>query len=231
MTIVIVGGGKVGYYLAKTLAPERHRIVLLEADHDHCDKIASELDQLGVGLICGDGTELNTLRDAGIDHADILIAVTGYDQNNLVACQLARQYFGVPRTIARVNNPKNIQVFKRLGVDSVVSSTAYIADMISQEVDWTGVNQTLAKKVGDVRIRDLLVGKTSIANGKNLADLTLPGGTILITVVRNQEAFIPNGQTRIQEGDRVIALSREADVRRLGAYFTSAVGEPEYDKP
>ncbi len=231
MTIVIVGGGKVGYYLAKTLAPERHHIVLLEADHDHCDKIASELDQLGVGLICGDGTELNTLRDAGIDHADILIAVTGYDQNNLVACQLARQYFGVPRTIARVNNPKNIQVFKRLGVDSVVSSTAYIADMISQEVDWTGVNQTLAKKVGDVRIRDLLVGKTSIANGKNLADLTLPGGTILITVVRNQEAFIPNGQTRIQEGDRVIALSREADARRLSAYFTSAVGEPEYDKP
>lgn len=219
MTIVIVGGGKVGYYLAKALAPEKHHIVLLEADRDHCDKIASELDQLGIGLICGDGTELNILRDAGIQRADILIAVTGYDQNNLVACQLARQYFGVPRTIARVNNPKNIQVFKRLGVDSVVSSTAHIADMISQEIDWTGVNQMLARKVGDVRIRDLLVSKQSAANGKRLSDLTLPGGTILITVVRNEDVFIPNGQTQIQEGDRVIALSHEEDARQLSAFF------------
>lgn len=229
MNIVIVGGGKVGYYLAKTLAPEKHHVMLLEADSDHCDKIGDELDRLGVGLICGDGTELNILRDAGIEHADILIAVTGYDQNNLVACQLARQYFGVPRTIARVNNPKNIQVFKRLGVDSVVSSTAYIAEMISQEVDWTGVNQMLEKKVGDVRIRDLQVGKASVANGKSLTELTLPGGTILITVVRDQEALIPNGQTRIREGDRVIALSREADARRLGAYFSGETGGLEHE--
>ena len=224
MTILIVGGGKVGYYLAKALATDKHRIVLLEADSDHCGKINDELDRLGVVLICGDGTEMNILRDAGIEYAGILIAVTGYDQNNLVACQLARQYFGVPRTIARVNNPKNIEVFKRLGVDSVVSSTAYIADMISQEVDWTGVNQTLAKKVGDVRIRDLLVGKASVANGKSLTELTMPGGTILITVVRDREAFIPNGQTRIQEGDRVIALSHEADARQLDAYFSGETG-------
>jgi trk system potassium uptake protein len=220
VTIVIVGGGKVGYYLVKALAPEKHRLVLLEADSDHCNKIADELDRLGVELICGDGTQLNILRDADIGHADILIAVTGYDQDNLVACQLAKQYFGVPRTIARVNNPKNIEVFKRLGVDSVVSSTAHIADMISQEVDWTGVNQMLEKKVGDVRIRDLLVDKSSVANGKTLTELTLPGGTILITVIRDQAAFIPNGQTRIQEGDRVIALSREEEAQRLGAFFS-----------
>lgn len=224
MNIVIVGGGKVGYYLAKTLAPENHHLVLLESDGGHCEKIANELDQLGVSLICGDGTELNMLRDAGIDKADILIAVTGYDQNNLVACQLARQYFGVPRTIARVNNPKNIQVFKRLGVDSVVSSTAHIAEIISQEVDWTGVNQMLAKEVGDVRIRDLLVGKASVAIGKCLSDLMLPGGTILMTVVHNQTALIPNGQTRIHEGDRVIALSREEDTQSLANYFAGSLG-------
>ena len=229
MTIVIVGGGKVGYYLAKTLAPEKHHLVLLEADSDHCNKIADELGQLGVELICGDGTEFHILQDAGIENADILIAVTGYDQNNFVACQMARQYFGVPRTIARVNNPKNIQVFKRLGVDSVVSSTAHIAEMISQEVDWTGVNQMLAKKVGDVRIRDLLVSKNSIANGKSLTELTLPGGTILITIIRNQEAMIPNGQTRIQEGDRVITLSREQDTQRLGVFFSGDMGGIEHD--
>ncbi len=230
MTIVIVGGGKVGYYLAKTLAPERHRLVLLESDHEHCDRIASELDQLGIDLICGDGTELNALRDAGIEQADLLIAVTGYDQNNLVACQLAHQYFHVPRTIARVNNPKNIQVFKRLGVDAVVSSTAYIADMISHEVDWTGVNQMLARKVGNVRIRDMLVDKASAANGKSLSDMTLPGGTILITVVRNQEALIPNGQTRIEAGDRVIALSREEDTNLLNGFFSGMEGRNRHEE-
>lgn len=227
MTIVIVGGGKVGYYLAKALAPEKHHLVLLEADSEHCARIAGELSGLGVDLICGDGTDLNILRDAGIEHADILIAVTGYDQNNLVACQLARQYFGVPRTIARVNNPKNIQVFRRLGVDSVVSSTAHIAEMIGQEVDWTGINQMLAKKVGNVRIKDMPVGKASEAAGKSLSELTLPGGTILISVVRGQEALIPNGQTRIQAGDRVIALSQEENMQRLYAYFSAGQGGDE----
>ena len=135
MFIIIVGGGKVGYYLAKTLAPEKHRIVLIDEDEAQCLKIAAELSDLGISLVHGDGTDIHYLQDAQIPEADILIAVTGHDQNNLVACQLAKQYFGVPRTIARVNNPKNIQVFKQLGVDSVVSSTAHIAGIISHEVD------------------------------------------------------------------------------------------------
>jgi trk system potassium uptake protein len=224
MTIVIIGGGKVGYYLAKTLVPEKHRLVLLEADREQCMKIAGELDRLGISLVCGDGTEVQALRDAGIEHADILIAVTGYDQNNLVACQLARSYFGVPRTIARVNNPKNIQVFKRLGVDSVVSSTAYIADMLSQEVDWAGINQMLSKKVGGMRIKDIPVGEASAAAGEIVSRLDLPRGTILMSVIRNEEVLIPNGQTRIQAGDSVIALSGEENMKRLTEYFTAEQG-------
>jgi trk system potassium uptake protein len=228
MTIIIVGGGKVGYYLSKTLAPEKHHIVLLEADREHCMKIAGELTSLGVELICGDGTEVQTLRDAGIEHADILIAVTGYDQNNLVACQLARNYFGVPRTIARVNNPKNIQVFKRLGVDSVVSSTAHIAEMLGQEVDWAGINQMLSKKVGDMRIKDLTVGPGSAAAGEIVSKLDLPRGTILMSVIHNEEVIIPNGQTRIQAGDSVIALSSEENMKLLSVYFAAEQGGIAY---
>ncbi len=224
MTIVIVGGGKVGYYLAKTLAPEKHRLVLLETDQAQCMKIAGELDHLGISLVCGDGTEVQALRDAGIERADILIAVTGYDQNNLVACQLARSYFGVPRTIARVNNPKNIQVFKHLGVDSVVSSTAYIADMLSQEVDWAGINQMLSKKVGGVRIRDVSVGEASVAVGKTVADLDLPRGTVLMSVIHDERVVVPNGQTRIEAGDSVIALSGEENIKRLTEYFDAEQG-------
>ena len=224
MMIVIVGGGKVGYYLAKTLAPEKHRLVLLEAEQAQCIKIAGELESLGIDLVCGDGTEINTLRDAGIERADMLIAVTGYDQNNLVACQLAREYFGITRTIARVNNPKNIEVFKRLGVESVVSSTAHIAEMIGQEVDWAGINQMLSQKVGDVRMKDIPVGEASPAAGGIVSGLSLPSGTILMTVIHGKEAFIPNGQTRIEAGDHVIALSREENMRALTAYFAAEHG-------
>ncbi len=222
MFIIIVGGGKVGYYLAKTLAPEKHRLVLMESDAAHCAKIAGELSDLNIGLVLGDGTDVHSMEDAGIVKADMLIAVTGHDQNNLVACQLAKQYFGVPRTIARVNNPKNIQVFKRLGVDSVVSSTAHIASIIGHEVDWAGINQMLSQKVGDVRIKDLPVSESSPAAGHIVSNLKLPKGTILISVIREKEAFIPDGQTRIFAGDSVIALSREENMKGLTDYFCAS---------
>lgn len=220
MYIVIVGGGKVGYYLAKTLAPGKHRIVLMEENDAQCNKISGELNDLGISLVHGDGTDINYLQDAGIEHADILIAVTGHDQNNLVACQLAKNYFSVPRTIARVNNPKNIQVFKQLGVDSVVSSTAHIASIIEHEVDWASINQMLKQKVGDVRVKDMPVSQTSLAAGKMVADLDLPKGTILISVIRDKDALIPNGQTQILAGDSVIALAQEDNMKTLSEYFS-----------
>lgn len=218
--IIIVGGGKVGYYLAKTLAPEKHQLMLIEEDFGLCNKIAGELSDLGVGLIHGDGTDINFLKDAEIEHADILIAVTGHDQNNLVACQLAKNYFNVPRTIARVNNPKNIKVFKHLGVDSTVSSTAHIADIIEHEVDWVSINRMFSEKVGDVRIKDIAVAPDSLAAGKRIADLDLPKGTILISVIREKNAFIPDGQTQILAGDNVIALTNEDNMKNLSAYFS-----------
>lgn len=220
MFIIIVGGGKVGYYLAKTLAPEKHRIVLMDEDEAQCNKIAGELSDLGISLVQGDGTDINYLQDAQIAEADILIAVTGHDQNNLVACQLAKQYFKVPRTIARVNNPKNIQVFKQLGVDTVVSSTAHIASIIGHEVDWAGINQMLKQKVGDVRVKDMPVSQTSLAAGKTVANLDLPKGTILISVIRDKDAFIPDGQTQILAGDSVIALSHDDNMKILSEYFS-----------
>ncbi len=219
MYIIIVGGGKVGYYLAKTLAPEKHRIMLIEEDSQLCEKIACELIDLGVGLIHGDGTDIKYLKDAEIEKADLLIAVTGHDQNNLVACQLAKNYFGVARTIARVNNPKNINVFKRLGVDSTVSSTAHIADIIEQEVDWAGINRMLAERVGDVRIREFAVAETSLSVGKKVEALSMPKGTILISVVRDKEAIIPNGQTQIMSGDIVVALTNEGNMPMVASYF------------
>ena len=108
MKIIIIGGGNVGYYLTKTLAAEKHRIMIVENDRARCEAIAEEMNARHAEVMQGDGTNVESLREAGIFTADVLIAVTGHDQNNLVACQLAKSYFGVRQTIARVKNPKNI---------------------------------------------------------------------------------------------------------------------------
>jgi trk system potassium uptake protein TrkA len=216
MVIIIVGGGKVGYYLAKTLAPQKHRLVLIEEDAAMCQKIGGELSDLGVTVIHGDGTSVSDLRDAEVEEADVLIAVTGHDQNNLSACQLGKTYFGIPRTIARVNNPKNINVFHSLGVDSVVSSTAYIADIIEHEVDWAKINRILSQKVGNLRIQEYPVTAHSPTAGKRVAELRLPGGVILVSLIRDKEAIVPNGQTQILPGDTIVAMGSADSMGLLG---------------
>ncbi len=221
MFIIIVGCGKLGYYLAKTLAPQRHHLVLIEEDPDMCQKIAGELSGLGITLIHGDGTSVNNLREAEIEDADILIAVTGHDQNNLVACQLAKNYYSVPRTIARVNNPKNINVFRSLGVDSVVSSTAYIADIIEHEVDWEGINSMLSQKVAGLRIHEFQVSEQSKAAGKQVMELKLPAGVILVSLIRGKEVSVPNGQTQVLADDTVIAIGSRENLALLRDYFSA----------
>lgn len=219
MKIVIVGGGKVGYYLAKTLSSEKHKITLIEEEMDMCRKVVDELSEMNVEVIHGDGTDIDYLKDADISRTDVFIAVTGYDENNLVACQLAKQYFSVPRTIARVNNPKNINVFKKLGVDSVVSSTALIADIIELEVDYACINNLLSLNVGNIRIREMDVHAHSSVVDKRIADLSLPEGSIIISIIRDQGVIVPDGQTRLNASDHVVLLANADKFERLAEVF------------
>lgn len=225
MRIMIVGGGNVGYYLTKALLEERHRIMIVEENHSRCEQIAADFDSDRVEVTHGDGTSVECLRDAGIFNMGVLIAVTGHDQNNLVACQLAKDYFGVKRTIARVKNPKNIRVFEKLGVDAVISSTARIAAAIDQELDWTDVNDLLREKSFDVRIRKIAVEPDSVLQGKRLAELGLPKGLILISVLHKDRAIIPNGETLLEAGDTVIAMGGEADIANTFGRYSSVSGE------
>lgn len=126
MNIIIIGGGKVGYYLLKSIQ-NNHDAILIEKNRTLCEKIAEEFSNT---VLWGDGTSLEVLKDAGIDDCDILAAVTGKDEENLIICQMAKLNFGMKKTIARVNNPKNIQVFKKLGVDQIVCSTEVISNFI-----------------------------------------------------------------------------------------------------
>ena len=212
MRIIIVGGGNVGFYLVKTLMAEKHHIMLIDSNRARCERVASAFGGSYVEVTHGDGTNADCLRDAGIYHAEALIAVTGQDQNNLVSCQLAKEYFGVKRTIARVKNPKNIRVFEQLGVDSVISSTARIAGSIDSELDWVDINELLTRKATHVRVREALVASDSEYNGKSLNQIGLPKGMVVVCIVRDGEAIIPDGDTILSVDDNVVILGNECDL-------------------
>ena len=212
MRIMLIGGGNVGYYLTKSLSVEKHHIMIVEEDRSRCEQITSDLGSKHIEITCGDGTDVECLREAGIFNTDVLVAVTGHDQNNLVACQLAKDYFGVKKTISRVKNPKNIRAFEQLGVDSVISSTERIAGIINQELDWADVNKLLKDRTCNVRLREITVGHGSAFEHKCLKDLGLPKGIILIAVLRGNQAIIPSGETCLETGDMIVIWGGEADI-------------------
>ncbi|MCX7746950.1 MAG: NAD-binding protein [Clostridia bacterium] len=216
MYIVIVGGGKIGYYLVKTLLPYKHKITIIEPQEELCRKLANELNIL---VINGDGTNIDCLSEVEVEKADAFIAVTGKDEENLIACQLAKRNFGVKRTIARVNNPKNIKVFERLGVDTPVSSTSIIADLIEKEVDYSGMKTLMKMKNGKIVMSEVKVSNSSLACNKSLKDINLPKDCILISVIRDEEVIIPNGYTVLHSGDLIISVSSEEDQQELKNYF------------
>ena len=216
MKIVIVGGGKVGFYLAKTLISYKHSIIVVEPQKELCEKIAN---QLNIAVLNGDGTDLDILKEAGTAAADIFIAVTGKDEENLIACQLAKKNFNVRRTIARVNNPKNIGVFEKLGVDLTVSSTSIITDLIEQEVDYSGMKTLMKLKGGRICLSEIVITKNSPVCNKRLREINIPKDCILVSVIRDEEVIIPNGYTEIKEGDYIIAVSSQEDQQDLRDYF------------
>lgn len=216
MYIIIVGGGKVGYYLAKTLRSFKHEVIVIEPQMELCEKIAN---QLNIQVCNGDGTTIDKLEEAEASRADILVATTGRDEDNLIACQLAKNNFKIKRTIARVNNPKNIEVLKKLGVDLAVSSTSIIAEYIEREIDYAGIKTLTILRNGQITLSDIEVMENCTVCKKSLKEISLPGDSILISVIRGDEVFIPNGYTVLQKGDHVIAVSSIENQEKLKKFF------------
>lgn len=216
MKVVIVGGGKIGYYLTKTLMPYHHNITIIEKDRNTCTKMANELN---IPVIHGDGTNIENLKEAGVSEADIFITVTGKDEDNLISCQLAKKNFGVKRTISNVNNPKNISIFKTLGVDYATSSTLMLAEVIEQEVDYAGIKTLMKLKSGKVVMNEIMIDRETPICNKPLKDLKMPKDCVLISVIRGDEVIIPNGYTAIHKGDCIIAIASEIDHEALMKFF------------
>ncbi len=202
MFVLVVGGGKVGYYLTKELIESGHEVVLMEKNRARAAQI---VDELGSIVVAQDGCEGKYLGQAGSNRADIVAAVTGDDEDNLVICQMAKHHFDVPRTIARVNNPKNEDLFRHLGVDEIISPTRMALSSIEQDIP---VHELLhlATLENDLEIIEAQLQSDSPAIGKSPGELTIPDGCSLFAVIRDGVATALRADTVLRQGDKVIAI-------------------------
>lgn len=215
MYVIVVGGGKVGYYLAWTLVEMDYEVLVIERDGETVERIS---ESLGAIVMEGDGAEASVLSRAGASRADVVVASTGDDEDNLIVCQVAKRKFHVDRVIARVNNPKNELLFKKLGIDTTVSQTNVLMHLIEQRIGVDGLTHLLTLRHDAIEIVEARVTESSPVVGKTLAEITLPAECVFSAITRGEHVVVPTGQTRIEAGDEVIAVTRtesEPQLRRL----------------
>lgn len=229
MYIIVVGGGKVGYYLAKELVEEGHEVLVIEKDAAKVDRIAEELGDIALR---GDGCEAATMEMAGFGRADMVIAVTGDDEDNLVSCQVAKAKFNVPRTVARLNNPKNEEIFTKLGIDTTVSATSAILAQIEHELPTHPLIPLLTLKGGGLEIVEVKVPEESAVVGKRVNDIALPQQSVIALIIdEDGSPRVPDGQTVIRAGNDVVAVTRTETEDALRAALTASAGHGPADPP
>jgi len=215
MYIIIVGGGRIGYYLAKALLDEGHEVLVVEKKANVCETITEEM-----GSICarGDGCEASTLAEIGTSRADMFIAVTGDDEDNLIACQVAKHKFNVPRTIARIRNPANENIFKKLGIDVTVSGTNIILEHIEEEVPTHPLTHLLTIRDKGLEVVEVKIPPESTTVGKPIKELSLPKDNRLALICPKEgNPRIPKANTTLQAEDRVIAVTSPESEEALRA--------------
>ena len=212
MRIVIVGGGKLGHQIASNMLDRKNDVKLIEKDKLKCMRLANELD---AEVICGDGTEIEVLDSAGTKNADCFIAVTGSDQDNLVASQLAKKEFKAGKVIIRANDPRNLEALRTLGSAIAVSSTEIITNLIEQEVNSAELHLLATLNKGKAAICTITLPEDSVLDGVSLKDITLPKGSLIISLVRNDNMMIPNGFTMIRAGDEIVAVCEGESQKEL----------------
>lgn len=214
MYIVIVGGGRIGRHIARDMVARGHQVTVIERLAERCQSLLVEHDLL---LIEGDAGDIHYLEQAHVDRADVFVATTHTDHDNLVACQLAKVEFGVRRAISRVNSPKNVEIFERLGIEAV-SSTRFISEMLESEFTVNDLVRLTSLRGGRVALLEVVVpdgvtphdgdGEVLPAPpSRSIQDLGLPDESVLAAIFRGDETIIPHGVATIEPGDEVVALT------------------------
>jgi len=204
MYIIIIGAGKVGYFLAKRLTGNKHTVSIIDKNKLVCEETAREIEAL---VINGDGCDPKILEEAGISRADVIAAVTGDDEDNLIICQLAKERFSVQRTVGRVNNPDNEHTFSELGIDIPVDSTNIIAKIIEEEVSFSDFVTLMSFKRGKLAIVRVDLPEDSPVINKEIKDIILPENSVLVSILRGDDVIVPKGNTILKPGDDVVALT------------------------
>ncbi|MCM8779972.1 MAG: TrkA family potassium uptake protein [Candidatus Omnitrophica bacterium] len=213
MYIIIVGAGKVGYFLAKKLSEDKHTVALIEKDAHICEAMAKELEE--VLVVSGDGCDPRALESAGIGRADVVAAVTGEDEDNLVICQLAKEKFSISRTVGRINDPRNEHTFHELGIDVPIDATAIIAKIIEEEVSFADFVTLMSFKRGKLAIVRVDLPDDSPIINKAVQELKFPEDSVLVSIIRGEDVIVPKGNTVLQARDDVVALTKIENEQQL----------------
>jgi trk system potassium uptake protein TrkA len=215
--IIVAGAGKVGYHLARALVAD-HEVLVIEQDPDRVDFVAAEL---GTDVIMlGDACDAATMEHAGMERADLAVATTGDDEDNLTFCQISKASYNVPRTVARINNPQNEGLFKQLGIDSTVSATNLILGHIEQELPWRGLIPLMTLTGLDLEIVEVRVPQEATIVGKQVKQLLLPQGSLLCLVISDGTPRLPAPDMVIHAEDILLAVSSIASEEALRSALT-----------
>lgn len=219
MFILVVGGGKIGYYLVQSLVNAKHEVAVVEKSASKAEHIS---DDFGTVAITGDGCDARILEQAGANRADVIVADTGDDEDNLIICQVAKLRFHVPHTVARVNNPKNESIFRKLGIDATVSSTDLVLSVIEQEVAHRGIMPIIAFRKNGMEIVETILSSKSPAAGKALKDISFPAQCKVLAILRADDLLVPEGSTVLQAQDLVFSLVKPNCLDSLERLFVGA---------
>ncbi|NLW88562.1 MAG: NAD(P)-binding domain-containing protein [Clostridiaceae bacterium] len=211
MKIVIVGGGKVAFYLIKEFVQE-HEVVIIEQNEKAANRIAN---QLSAEVVYGDGSVYSVLAPACVN-AKIIVALTGRDETNLIACQIAKRHCGVPVSIARVNNPRNLEVMKRFGVDKSYSGTKILAEMIEQEIDYEGLRIVHRIQESEYVLVEFHLSPKSKACDRSLAEYTFPSGAKVVVITATDGQMItPRGDTVMKADELMVLVCSKKNIEQI----------------
>ncbi len=201
--IIVVGAGKMGYNLTKLLISEGHEVLLVEKDKARFNELSAEL---GESIFLGDAAESDVLKQIGTNRANVVVAVTGDDDTNLIICQMAKIMYMTPRTIARISNPQNEDIFSTLGVDNIVNTTHIVNSLIEKEVDAGMIVPILDIKGSNAEIVETELSSNSPIINKAIKDIKLPEESLIVSILRDGQVVFPHGNTVLKNGDTIMIL-------------------------
>jgi len=204
MRVILIGGGKTVYFLAKQFLSKGYHLTIITRDPAEAKWLSEQVPAL---VLLGDGSSPDLLEEAGARRAEVVVSLTPHDQDNLVACQLAGQMFGVARTVALVNDPENEAIFAQLGIGVAFSATRLITNLIEQQVSFEDITNLIPLDDGRVNVTEVTLGPAAPAVDKSLQELDLPAGSLITCILRDDEVIVPRGTSRLRVADRLILIT------------------------